>query len=86
MLLLRVFGDSATIGGVAEQAARRTRRCNPHVSVTDAAGEGDALVTADVGAASADRALELVRGLGIPAADVSLLAAPGRNRSGRHCR
>jgi uncharacterized hydrophobic protein (TIGR00271 family) len=44
-----------------------------HVSIANSGHDGNALVTADVRAAAADAALEMVRGLGIPAEDVSLL-------------
>ena len=44
-----------------------------HVNVVDGAREGSALVTADVGASVADGALAMVRAIGIPAEDVSLL-------------
>jgi uncharacterized hydrophobic protein (TIGR00271 family) len=71
MLLLRVFGDAAAIGDVAEQLEALAGAT--HVSVTDRRDGGDALVTADVRAAAADGALEMVRSLGIPPADISLL-------------
>lgn len=44
-----------------------------HVSVAEGVHGGDALVTADLRAAAADQALELLGGLGIPAQDFSLL-------------
>jgi uncharacterized hydrophobic protein (TIGR00271 family) len=71
MLLLRVFGDSASMGEVAERLGAYPGA--RHVSVTDRGHDGNALVTADVAAAVADAALEMVRGLGIPTADISLL-------------
>jgi uncharacterized hydrophobic protein (TIGR00271 family) len=71
MLLLRVFGDSAAMGGVAERLGELTGAT--HVSVTDRGRDGTVLVTADVDATSADRALELVGRLGVPPEDVSLL-------------
>lgn len=70
MLLLRVFSDSAKVGDVADQLVALAGAT--HISVTDGGG-GGAQLTADVRAAAADHALELVRGLGIPAEDVSLL-------------
>jgi len=44
-----------------------------HVSVSDGVRAGDALVTADLRAAAADGALEMVRDLGVSADDVTLL-------------
>jgi uncharacterized hydrophobic protein (TIGR00271 family) len=70
MLHLRVFGDSSAMADVAGRL--RALEGVRHVSVSDDAHDGSALVTADVGAA-ADRALELVRGAGIHADDVTLL-------------
>jgi uncharacterized hydrophobic protein (TIGR00271 family) len=71
MLHLRVFGDASTMGDVADRlGALQGAR---HVSVTAGGHDGTALVTADVRAAVADVALEMVHGLGIPAEDVSLL-------------
>jgi uncharacterized hydrophobic protein (TIGR00271 family) len=71
MLQLRVFGDSSAMVDVAERlgAMPGVR----HVSMSDRGHDGNALVTADVRAAVADGALEMVRGLGIPGEDVSLL-------------
>ncbi len=71
MLLLRVFGESVAIGGVADRL--RELEGATHVSITDRGRDGTALVTADVRAVTADHALEMVRGLGVPAEDVSLL-------------
>ncbi len=71
MLLLRVFGESVAIGGVADRL--RELEGATHVSVTDRGADGSASVTADVRAATADHALALVREFGVPAADVSLL-------------
>jgi uncharacterized hydrophobic protein (TIGR00271 family) len=71
MLLLRVFGDSSTMGDVAERLGALPGAS--HVSVTDRGHDGTALVTADVRAVVADGALEMVRGLGIGAEDISLL-------------
>jgi uncharacterized hydrophobic protein (TIGR00271 family) len=70
MLQLRVFGESAALGDIVQRlgALPDVR----HVSISDG-HLGSALVTADVGAASADRALGMVRGLGVAAEDVSLL-------------
>lgn len=71
MLQLRVFGPSRVMQDVAERlgAIPGAR----HVSITDGARPGEALVTADVSATVADSALSMVRGLRIPAEDVSLL-------------
>src|SRR5271154_976311 len=71
MLQLRVFGDSSAIGEVAERLGALSGAS--HVSVSDGARAGTALVTADVRATAADGALEMVRGLGLPAEDISLL-------------
>jgi hypothetical protein len=82
MLQLRVFGDSSTMGEVAERlgAVADAR----HISVTAGPRDGDALVTADVGAAAADGALEMVRGVGIPARDISLLRLDAIGRASAH--
>jgi uncharacterized hydrophobic protein (TIGR00271 family) len=70
MLQLRVFGDPSAVAEVASglgglEGAR-------HVSVNDAQG-GQALLTADLQAPAADRALALARESGIGAEDISLL-------------
>jgi uncharacterized hydrophobic protein (TIGR00271 family) len=71
MLHLRVFGDSSAMADVAQRldAFPGVR----HVSTAVGVHDGDALVTADVRASAADTALEMVRGLGISAEDISLL-------------
>jgi uncharacterized hydrophobic protein (TIGR00271 family) len=71
MLHLRVFGDSAAMADVAQRldALAGVR----HVSIAGGVHGGDALVTADLRAAAADKALELLQELGIPAEDMSLL-------------
>jgi len=71
MLQLRAFGDSSVIGEVAARLGALSGA--RHVSVNDGVHAGSALVTADVRAAAADRALAMVRGFGIPAEDVALL-------------
>jgi uncharacterized hydrophobic protein (TIGR00271 family) len=71
MLQLRVFGDSQAMGDVAERLGAMPGA--RHVSTSNGGRDGNALVTADVSATVADAALEMVRGLGIPAEDVSLL-------------
>ena len=71
MLHLRVFGDSGAMGEVAERLG--THPGAHHVSITDGAQAGDALVTADLRAAAADAALEMVRGLGVAGEDMTLL-------------
>jgi uncharacterized hydrophobic protein (TIGR00271 family) len=71
MLQLRVFGDSSAIAEVAERLG--TLPGARHVSVTGGIQDASALVTADVHAAAADAALDLVRDLGVPAEDISLL-------------
>ncbi len=71
MLHLRVFGDTATMADVAERldALPGAR----HVSVGAGVHEGDALVSADLRAAAADTALEILGELGIAHEDISLL-------------
>jgi uncharacterized hydrophobic protein (TIGR00271 family) len=71
MLHLRVFGGAAAMADVAQRldALAGVR----HVSVAAGVHGADALVTADLRAAAADRALELLEELGIPAEDFSLL-------------
>jgi uncharacterized hydrophobic protein (TIGR00271 family) len=71
MLHLRVFGDTAAMADVAQRldALEGTR----HVSVAAGVHDGESLVTADVRAAAADTALEMLRELEIPADDISLL-------------
>jgi uncharacterized hydrophobic protein (TIGR00271 family) len=71
MLHLRVFGDSVAMGEVAERLGALAGA--RHVSVTEGAADGDALVTADLRAAAADGALDMVRGLGVAAEDMALL-------------
>jgi len=71
MLHLRVFGDSAAMGEVAERLGALAGA--RHVSITDGVRAGNALVTADLRAAAADGALEMVRGLGVAAEDMTLL-------------
>src|SRR5438270_1607606 len=71
MLQLRVFGDSAAMEQVAEHLGSLSGA--RHVTVVAGWREGSALVTADVGGRVADSALEMIGGLGVPAADVSLL-------------
>jgi uncharacterized hydrophobic protein (TIGR00271 family) len=71
MLHLRVFGDATAMADVARRldALADVR----HVSIAAGVHDGDSLVTADIRTAAADTALEMVRGLGIPAEDISLL-------------
>ncbi len=71
MLLLRVFGESAAMDGVAERL--RESDGARHVSASDRARDGTVLVTAEVQPVHADGALEMISALGIPAEDVSLL-------------
>jgi uncharacterized hydrophobic protein (TIGR00271 family) len=71
MLQLRVFGDSSAMGDVA--ARLEVLAGASHVSIAGGASGESALVTADVRAGAADGALEMVRGLGVPEEDVSLL-------------
>jgi hypothetical protein len=86
MLHLRVFGSSSAMGDVAQHLAALPGA--RHVVIVGSGHDGNALVTADVRAQDADRALETVRGLGVAADDVSLLrstrstpAPPPRNPS-----
>ena len=71
MLHLRVFGDTAAMADVAERldALPGAR----HVSVGAGVHDGDALVSADLRAAAADTALEILAELGIAHEDISLL-------------
>ena len=71
MLHLRVFGDTAAMADVAERldALPGAR----HVSIGAGVHEGDALVSADLRAAAADTALEVLGELGIAHEDISLL-------------
>jgi uncharacterized hydrophobic protein (TIGR00271 family) len=71
MLQLRVFGDSSAVGEVAERLGALPGA--RHVSVVAGARPGSALLTADLRATVADGALDLARGVGIPAEDISLL-------------
>ena len=71
MLHLRVFGDAAAMADVAQRLD--TLAGVRHVSVAAGVHGADALVTADLRAGAADRALELLEELGIPAEDFSLL-------------
>ena len=71
MLHLRVFGSSSAMGDVAQRLAELPGA--RHVILVGSGHDGNALVTADVRAQTADRALETVRGLGVAAEDVSLL-------------
>jgi uncharacterized hydrophobic protein (TIGR00271 family) len=71
MLHLRVFGDSVAMADVAQRldALPGAR----HVSIAAGVHDGETLVTADVRAAAADTALEMLRGMEIPSEDISLL-------------
>jgi uncharacterized hydrophobic protein (TIGR00271 family) len=71
MLHLRVFGDTAAMADVARRldALPGAR----HVSVAAGVHDGEALVTADVRAPTADAALEMLGKLEIPSEDISLL-------------
>jgi len=71
MLQLRVFGNSSAMGDVA--ARLHALSGARHVSVTGSTHDQSALVTADVHAGAADDALEMVRELGVPAEDITLL-------------
>jgi uncharacterized hydrophobic protein (TIGR00271 family) len=71
MLHLRVFGETAAMADVAERldALPGAR----HVSVGAGLHDGDALVSADLRAAAADTALEILAELEIAHEDISLL-------------
>src|SRR5689334_14556567 len=71
MLQLRVFGSASLIGDVAERL--RELPGAAHVSVADGARDGNALVTADVRAGTADTALKMIDSLGVEREDVVLL-------------
>jgi uncharacterized hydrophobic protein (TIGR00271 family) len=71
MLQLRVYGESDAMAGVAERLGRIPGA--RHVTLSAAAYGDDVLVTADLRPDAADTALEDVRRLGVPAADVTLL-------------
>jgi uncharacterized hydrophobic protein (TIGR00271 family) len=71
MLQLRVYGPAGVIDDVAERLGAMPGA--RHVSIAGGARDSGALVTADVSATVADSALAMVRGLSIPAEDVSLL-------------
>src|SRR5271155_771491 len=71
MLQLRVFGNSSAMGDIA--ARLHALSGARHVSVTGSTHDQSALVTADVHAGAADDALEMVRELGVPAEDITLL-------------
>ena len=71
MLLLRVFGESSAMGELAERLGALPGA--RHVNVTGDGRDGTVLVTADVRGEVADGALQLARGLGVAAEDVSLL-------------
>jgi uncharacterized hydrophobic protein (TIGR00271 family) len=76
MLHLRVFGAASVMERVADSVSALPGA--EHVTRTDAGnGDGQALVTADVDPDAADRALETLSALGIPAEDVWLLRLEG---------
>jgi uncharacterized hydrophobic protein (TIGR00271 family) len=70
MLSLRVYGESQAMAAVAEQLGAIPGM--RHVSLLDTGG-ADAAVTADVRADAADRALETLTALGVPADDIALV-------------
>jgi uncharacterized hydrophobic protein (TIGR00271 family) len=81
MLHLRVYGLAATMERVAERVAAVPGVA--HLTRADAGdGSGRALVTADIRPDAADAALASLDGLGVPAADVSLLRLEGIHRGG----
>jgi uncharacterized hydrophobic protein (TIGR00271 family) len=79
MLQLRVYGDSPSMAVVADRldALSGAR----HVSLLETAADGAALVTADLRAEAADRALATLETLGVSADDIALVRldtiAPG---------
>lgn len=71
MLQLRVFGDSQTLGDVANQL--HTIQGTRHVMLTGDCTAGAALLTAGEVEDAVDQALAHVRRLGLPSEDVVLL-------------
>ncbi len=71
MLQLRVQGDPAAMAAVAD--ALDDLPGTRHVALAEARRVGGALVTADVSAAVADRVLQVLSRLGVPAGDVVLV-------------
>jgi uncharacterized hydrophobic protein (TIGR00271 family) len=71
VLQLRVYGDSPSMTAVAERLGALAGA--RHVSLVETASDRAALVSADLDAGSADRALATLEALGIPADDVALV-------------
>jgi hypothetical protein len=71
VLQLRVYGDSPSMTAVAERLGALAGA--RHVSLVETASDRTALVSADLDARSADRALATLEALGIPADDVALV-------------
>ena len=72
MLLLRVFGDGPTMAEAAERLS--TFPGASHITRTGAERrDGQAAVTADLQTDAADAALDVLRRLGVPSYDISLL-------------
>jgi len=71
MLQLRVYGASGGMVAVAERLS--TLAGTRHVSVVESASDGPALLTADLEADSADRALSTLEALGVVAEDIALI-------------
>ena len=71
MLQLRVYGDSPSMTAVAERLGALAGA--RHVSLVETASDRATLVSADLDAGSADRALATLEALGIPADDVALV-------------
>ncbi len=71
MLQLRVYGTVEAMAIVADRVDALSGA--RHVSLTEGMRDGVALVTADVRADAADRALTALERLGVPSADVALV-------------
>jgi uncharacterized hydrophobic protein (TIGR00271 family) len=71
MLQLRAFGRTPVVDEVASRLEELPG--SSHVGVATAVSAGSSVLTADLHAASADRALELARQAGLPPEDVLLL-------------
>jgi uncharacterized hydrophobic protein (TIGR00271 family) len=72
VLHLRVFGSAPAMARAAEALSQLGGA--RHITRTDSGGrEGSVVVTADLRPDTADAALDSLRGLGVPAEDISLL-------------
>lgn len=71
MLQLRIYGDTAVLGSVAEDLGSLSGV--RHVGLREGRAGGQGLVTADVRPEAADRALASLDRLGVPPGDISLV-------------